>query len=54
MYSVEIWDNKYPYSKSIQILNFDNWEDSYKCALFHAKYKPVTIWRNNCRVMDIG
>ena len=54
MYSVEIWDNKYPYSKSLKILYFGNWEDSYKNALLMAEYNPVTIWRNDCRIMDIG
>lgn len=53
-YSVEIWDNKYPYSKSLKVLNFDNWESSYKMALLFAELNPVTIWKNNIRIMDIG
>lgn len=54
MLNVEVWDKMGIDTKSLFIVDFDNFKDAVKFANKIGNYHPVTIWKNNCRVMDIG
>lgn len=55
-YTVEIWDRKYPYAKSLKEISFGSFDMALDFAnsINDKKDIPVTIWKNNIRIMDIG
>ena len=55
-YTVEIWDKKYPYAKSLKEVCFESFDMAldFAASINEKKDNPVTIWENNVRVMDIG